>query len=39
MPRPGLTPLELVVLGGCGHMPSIEAPQEYRHAVTEFLRG
>ena len=30
---------QLVMLAGCGHAPSIEAPQEYRHAVTEFLRG
>jgi pimeloyl-ACP methyl ester carboxylesterase len=30
---------QLVMLPGCGHIPSIEAPQEYRHVVTEFLRG
>jgi proline iminopeptidase len=30
---------QLVMLAGCGHGPSIEAPQEYRHAVTEFLHG
>jgi pimeloyl-ACP methyl ester carboxylesterase len=29
---------QLVMLPGCGHIPSIEAPQEYRHAVLEFLR-
>jgi len=29
---------ELVMLAGCGHIPSIEAPQEYRHAVLGFLR-
>ena len=34
-----ITGSRLVVLGGCGHMPSIEAPGEYRHAVAEFLRG
>ena len=30
---------QLVMLTNCGHAPSIEAPHEYRHAVTEFLRG
>ena len=30
---------QLVVLPGCGHIPSIEAPQEYRQAVVRFLRG
>ena len=30
---------QLVMLPGCGHLPSIEAPQEYRHAVVRFLRG
>jgi pimeloyl-ACP methyl ester carboxylesterase len=30
---------QLVILAGCGHAPSIEAPQAYRHAVTGFLRG
>ena len=30
---------QLVMLPGCGHIPSIETPQQYRHAVTEFLRG
>ena len=29
----------LVVLPGCGHIPSIEAPQEYRQAVLDFLSG
>jgi proline iminopeptidase len=29
---------QLVMLAGCGHIPSIEAPHEYRHAVVEFLR-
>jgi proline iminopeptidase len=27
----------LVVIPGCGHFPSIEAPQEYRRAVLDFL--
>jgi proline iminopeptidase len=30
---------QLVMLPGCGHIPSIETPQQYRHAVTVFLRG
>lgn len=34
-----ITRSQLVMLAGCGHIPSIEAPQEYRHAVVEFLRG
>jgi pimeloyl-ACP methyl ester carboxylesterase len=25
------------MLSGCGHIPSIEAPQEYRDAVLGFL--
>ncbi len=29
---------QLVMLPGCGHIPSIEAPQKYHHAVVEFLR-
>lgn len=29
----------LVMLPGCGHIPSIEAPQEYRQAVLDFLSG
>ena len=33
-----VTGSQLVMLPGCGHVPSIEAPQEYRHAVLEFLR-
>jgi pimeloyl-ACP methyl ester carboxylesterase len=28
---------QLVMLAGCGHIPSIEAPQEYRQAVVNFL--
>jgi pimeloyl-ACP methyl ester carboxylesterase len=28
---------QLAVLAGCGHIPSIEAPEQYRHAVVEFL--
>jgi pimeloyl-ACP methyl ester carboxylesterase len=28
---------QLVMLPGCGHIPSIEAPEQYRHAVVEFL--
>jgi pimeloyl-ACP methyl ester carboxylesterase len=27
----------LVILPGCGHIPSVEAPQEYRQAVVDFL--
>jgi proline iminopeptidase len=34
-----ITRAQLVMLAGCGHIPSIETPQAYRHAVTEFLRG
>jgi proline iminopeptidase len=34
-----ITGSQLVLLPGCGHMPSIEAPQEYRQAVAGFLRG
>ena len=34
-----ITGAQLVMLAGCGHIPSIETPQEYRHAVTEFLHG
>jgi proline iminopeptidase len=30
---------QLILLAGCGHIPSIEAPQQYRRAVTEFFRG
>jgi proline iminopeptidase len=30
---------QLTMLAGCGHIPSIEAPHEYRRAVTEFFRG
>ena len=33
-----VTGSQLVMLPGCGHIPSIEAPQEYHHAVVEFLR-
>jgi len=29
---------QLVMLAGCGHIPGIEAPQEYREAVVNFLR-
>jgi proline iminopeptidase len=28
---------QLVILPGCGHIPSVEAPEQYRHAVVEFL--
>lgn len=34
-----ITGAQLVMLPGCGHIPSIETPQQYRHTVTEFLRG
>ena len=34
-----ITGSQLVMLAGCGHIPSIETPQQYRHAVAEFLRG
>ncbi len=34
-----ITGARLVMLPGCGHLPSIEAPQEYRHAVVRFLRS
>ena len=33
-----ITGARLVMLSGCGHMPSIEAPERYRRAVVEFLR-
>jgi pimeloyl-ACP methyl ester carboxylesterase len=33
-----VTGSRLVLLPGCGHIPTIEAPEEYRHAVLEFLR-
>ena len=33
----GITRGELVMLAGCGHIPSIEAPQAYRQAVVGFL--
>jgi proline iminopeptidase len=29
----------LATLSGCGHIPSIEAPQEYRQVVLDFLSG
>jgi len=29
----------LAMLSGCGHIPSVEAPQEYRQAVLDFLSG
>jgi proline iminopeptidase len=35
----GITGAQLVMLLGCGHIPSIEAPQQYRHAVEEFLQN
>jgi 3-oxoadipate enol-lactonase len=34
-----ITGAKLVMLPGCGHIPSIETPQQYRHAVAEFLRS
>ena len=33
-----ITGSQLVMLAGCGHIPSIEAPGEYRQAVVNFLR-
>jgi proline iminopeptidase len=33
----GIAGSQLVMLSGCGHIPSIEAPQEYRDAVLGFL--
>jgi proline iminopeptidase len=33
-----ITGAQLVILSGCAHMPSVEAPEKYRHAVVEFLR-
>ena len=32
-----ITGSRLVMLAGCGHIPSVEAPREYRQAVAEFL--
>jgi len=29
----------LALMAGCGHIPSVEAPQEYRQAVLGFLSG
>jgi proline iminopeptidase len=29
----------LVMLADCGHIPSVEAPEEYRRAVLDFLSG
>lgn len=34
-----ITGAQLVMLSGCGHIPSIETPQQYRDAVVEFLRN
>ena len=34
-----LAATEAAEMEGCGHIPSIEAPQEYRHAVVGFLRS
>ena len=34
-----ITGSQLVMLPGCGHIPSIETPQQYRHAVVAFLRS
>jgi pimeloyl-ACP methyl ester carboxylesterase len=28
---------QLAMLPGCGHIPSIEAPEQYRQAVAGFL--
>jgi proline iminopeptidase len=33
-----ITGSRLVMLPGCGHIPSIEAPQPYRDTVVDFLR-
>jgi pimeloyl-ACP methyl ester carboxylesterase len=33
----GISGAELVMLPGCGHIPSVEAPQAYRQAVLAFL--
>ena len=33
-----ITGSQLVMLPGCGHIPSVEEPEEYRHAVVDFLR-
>ena len=33
-----ITGSQLVMLTDCGHIPSIEAPQEYRQAIVNFLR-
>jgi proline iminopeptidase len=35
----GITGSQLAMLPGCGHIPSIEKPEEYRHVVVEFLLG
>jgi len=33
-----ITGSQLVMLAGCGRIPRIEAPQEYREAIVNFLR-
>jgi pimeloyl-ACP methyl ester carboxylesterase len=33
-----ITGSQLVMLPGCGHIPSIEASADYRRAVLDFLR-
>ena len=33
-----ITGSQLVMLPDCGHIPSIEAPQQYRQAIVDFLR-
>lgn len=32
-----ITGSRLIMLSGCGHIPSVEAPQEYRDAILDFL--
>jgi 3-oxoadipate enol-lactonase len=33
-----MTGSQLVMIAGCGHIPGIEIPREYRLAIVEFLR-
>ena len=34
-----ITGAQLVMPPGCGQIPGIETPQQYRRMVAEFLRG
>jgi hypothetical protein len=34
-----ITGAQFVMPPGCGQIPGIETPQQYRHTAAEFLRG